>query len=189
MSQRFTARLPRWVIPSVVGAVLISFVAIYFCFMRDPHAPTAIVVTACHDMAPGMRRITADFGTGFDVPEKTFSIHAGVQDMPPERAYTVTLRGSTGYIAISHDDADLKVLKDNLPVFSRRVKAKNNGTGKERSVGTDRWGYRKSGERWRYVAFSSGDAVGYLPTPPKEAVLLDQVISSACLLPAQHSQK
>lgn len=101
--------------------------------------------------------------------------------MPPGRTHLVTLRNSTAYIAILPDDGSWKELKGALPAFSRPVYARSTYSGKERAVGTDRWGYRKAGERWRYVAFSSGDAVVYLPTSLKEASLLDQVVSSACL--------
>lgn len=184
MNQNFLLRLPRWLIPAVVGVVLVSSVVFYLFLMRDPHAPTAIVISACRDVAPGMRRISADFGTHFDVSEKTLAVDARIQDMPPGRFYVVTLGDSAADMVIGHDDGIWGDLKNTFPVFSRHIKERNIRTAKGRSVGTDRWGYLKSGERWRYVAFSSGDAVGYRPTPPKEASLLDKVISSACVLPA-----
>jgi hypothetical protein len=189
VNKSFLARLPKWLIPSVVGTVLISLVPIYFYVTSDPHTPPAIVVSACGDVPAGARRITAGYGTQIDVPEDAFVVRSKLQDMPPGRTHFVTLRNSTAGTVMFPDDGSWKELKDDLPVFSRRVYARSTDSGKERVVGTDRWGYRKSGERWRYVAFSSGDAVGYLPTPLKEAILLDQVISSACLLPYPNSSK
>jgi hypothetical protein len=125
--------------------------------------------------------MTAGYGAQIDAPEDAFVVKSGLQDMPPGKTYTVTLRNSTANIVILPDDGSWKELKGALPVFSRPVYTRSIQSGKERAVGTDRWGYRKGGERWRYVAFSGGDAVGYLPTLLKEAGLLDQVISSACL--------
>ena len=174
-------KLPRWLIPVLVGSVLVSSTGFYLWLKRDPHAPQGIVVCACGDVPAGVRRMTAGYGTQIDAPEDAFVVKSWLQDMPPGRIHSVTLRNSTANIVILPDDGSWKELQDALPVFSRRIYARSTHSGKERVFGTDRWGYRKGGERWRYVAFSSGDAVGYLPTPLKEAGLLDQVISSACL--------
>ncbi|SRR6266852_3924963 len=179
--QKLRLNLPKWLILALVGVAVVSSVVLYLLFNRDPHAPPAIVVSACGDAPAGVRRMTVGYGTLIDAPEDAFVVKSWLQDMPPGRIHLVTLRNSTAYLAILPDDGSWKELKGVLPVFSRRVYAGSTHSGKERAVGTDRWGYRKGGERWRYVAFSSGDAVGYLPTPLKEAGLLDQVISSACL--------
>lgn len=177
-------KLPKWIIPAVTGVVLVSSIVFYLLLMRDPHAPPAIVVSACGEVAAGMRRITSDFGTQFDVSEKTFTINVGTQDMPPGRFYVVTLRDSATNTVMGHDDGIWEDFKNTFPTFSRHIKERNVRAANERSVGRDRWGYLKSGARWRYVAFSSGDAVGYRPAPPKEAILLDQVINSACRMSA-----
>lgn len=187
MNRRFMASLPKWVIPGVAGALLISFAAVYFFLTRDRHAPPAIVVSACRDVAPGVHRIAASYGTHFDVSEKAFAVHSGVQDMPPGRVFIISSRDTTAKIMIVPNDDSWRALKNNLPAFSRPVKERNVRTGKESSFGVDHWGYLKSGERWRYVAFSGGDAAGYPPTPLNETVFLDQVISSACFLPVQNS--
>ena len=178
--QRLRLNWPKWLIPALVVVAVVSSVVLYLLFKRDLHAPLAIVVSACGDARAGVRRMTVGYGTQIDAPEDAFVVKSWLQDMPPGRIHSVTLRNSSANIVILPDDGSWKELKGALPVFSRRVYAKSTHSGKERAVGMDRWGYRKGGERWRYVAFSRGDAVGYLPTPLKEAGLLDQVISSAC---------
>jgi hypothetical protein len=178
--ERLRQTLPKWLIPALVVVAVVSSVVLYLLFKRDLHAPLAIVVSACGDAPAGVRRMTVGYGTQIDAPEDAFVVKSWLQDMPPGRIHSVTLRNSSANIVILPDDGSWKELKGALPVFSRRVYAKSTHSGKEREVGMDRWGYRKGGERWRYVAFSRGDAVGYLPTPLKEAGLLDQVISSAC---------
>jgi hypothetical protein len=175
---------PKWAIPAVLGVVLVSSVAIYLLSLRSsrvPSVPPAIVVSACPDLAPGLRRITSDFGTRFDVLDKAFTVHAGARDMPPGMLYVVKLKDADANVVVWHDDNVFRDLKTAFPVFSEHVEERNIRTTKERLVGTDRWGYLKSGERWRYVRFSSGDAAGYGPTLPKEASMLDQVVGSACL--------
>jgi hypothetical protein len=179
--QNLMLKLPRWLTSALAGSVLVSSIVFYLWPMCDPHAPPAIVVSACGDVPGGVRRMSAGYGTQIDAPEDAFVVKSTLQEMPPGRIHSVTLRNSNANIAILPDDGSWKELKDALPVFSRPIYARGTHSGKERAVGMDRWGYRKGGERWRYVAFSSGDAVGYLPTPLKEASLLDQVISSACL--------
>ena len=178
--ERLRQTLPKWLIPALVVVAVVSSVVLYLLFKRDLHAPLAIVVSACGDAPAGVHRMTVGYGTQIDAPEDAFVVKSWLQDMPPGRIHSVTLRNSSANIVILPDDGSWKELKGALPVFSRRVYAKSTHSGKERAVGMDRWGYRKGGERWRYVAFSRGDAVGYLPTPLKEAGLLDQVISSAC---------
>jgi hypothetical protein len=172
---------PKWLIPALGGVAVVSSVLLFMLFKRDPHAPPAIVVCACGGVPAGVRRMTVGYGTQIDAPEDAFVVKSWLQDMPPGRTHLVTLRNSTASLAILPDDGSWKELQGGFPVFSRRVYARGTHVGKARAVGMDRWGYRKGGERWRYVAFSSGDAVGYLPTPLREAGLLDQVISSACL--------
>jgi hypothetical protein len=162
-----------------IAIVLISFVLFYWFRMRDPHAPAVVVVSACRDVLPNARRIKADFGTQFDVSEKAFSVKDGLQDMPPGKFYVITAKNSAAEVIIAHDDGVWEDLKKGPRTFSRRVKDPNQGTN-GKSVGTDLWGYLESGERWRYVAFPSGDAVGYRPVPLNEAIEFDQVIHSAC---------
>jgi hypothetical protein len=142
------------------------------------------VLSICQAVAPGKHRIRADFGTQFDVPEVKFSVKLGVRDMPGGELYTVTLRERAEYLMVWHDDDVFNELKNAFPVFSRHVGEDDVRTREGRIVGKDRWGNLNDGERWRYVTFSDGDAVGYRPMSPNEARSFDQVISTACLSPS-----
>jgi hypothetical protein len=182
MKQGLFRRLrTRW-IPAVVGAALVPSVLVYLFLVRTPHPPPALVMAACRDAVSGTHRIDSDFGTQFDVSEKDFTVRSGERDMPPGRLYVVTPKGRSTKIVIWHDDGIFNDLKITFPVFSEHVEERDVRIGTGRRVGTDRWGYLESRERWRYVSFSWGDAVGYWPTSPKEADMLDQVINSACFL-------
>jgi len=181
--QQFLQESPKWLIPTIVAVVVICSVATYLLSFHSPNAmsaPPAIIVSACPDLPSGMRRIKSDFGTRFDASEKTFTVDAGLRDMPPGMLYVVKLKSADANIVVWRDDDIFRNLKTAYPVFSKHVEERNIRTSTERVFGTDRWGYLQSGERWRYVRFSSGDAVGYEPTLPKQASMLDQVIGSAC---------
>ena len=161
--QQFLQESPKWANPTIV-AVLIFSVATYLLSFHSPHAmsvPPAIIVSACPDLPSGMRRIRSDFGTRFDASEKAFRVHAGLRDMPPGTLYVVKLKDADANIVVWRDDDILRNLKTAYPVFSKHVEERSIRTSTEHVFGTDRWGYLQSGERWRYVRFSSGDAVGY----------------------------
>jgi hypothetical protein len=173
---------PRWLAPVVVVILASSFV-IYMFFSRIPHVtkpPLAIAISACPAVASGVYRITSDFGIRFDASEEVFTVHAVVRDMPPGTLYVVKLKDADANMAVWSDDDIFRDLKTAYPVFSEHVEERNIRDATGRISGTDRWGYLQSGERWRYVRFSRGDAAGYKPTPPKQANLLDQVVNSAC---------
>ena len=103
------------------------------------------------------------------------------RDMPPEMLYVVTSNGDAdAKLVVSRDDGDFRDLEVAYPTFSQHVGERTMRDVEGRSFGTDRWGYLQSGERWRYVKFSTGDSVGYEPLPPRQADLLDQIVSSAC---------
>jgi hypothetical protein len=127
-----------------------------------------------------VHRITSDFGIQFDAPEKPFTVHGGLRDMPPGTLYVVQLKDSDANVMVWRDDDVFKDLKFAYPVFSEHMEERNVRDATGRIFGTDRWGYLQSGERWRYARFSTGDAVGYEPTPPRQADLLDKVVNSAC---------
>jgi hypothetical protein len=127
-----------------------------------------------------MHRIRSDFGIRFDAPEKAFTVHADLRDTPTGTLYVVKLKDTNANIVVWRDDDIFKDLKVAYPVFSEHIEERNIRDATGRIFGTDRWGYLQSGERWRYVKFSTSDAVGYEPTPPKPATLLDQVVNSAC---------
>jgi hypothetical protein len=180
--QTSSQQQPKWLTPVVVVVLASSFV-IYMYLSHSYHLtkpPLAIVISACSNITSGVQRITSDFGIRFDAPEKMFIVHAGVRDMPPGTLYLVKLRDSDANISVSGDDDIFRDLKTAYPVFSEHVDERNIRAATGRISGTDHWGYLQSGERWRYVRFSSGDAAGYKPTPPKQAKLLDQVVNSAC---------
>lgn len=178
--RKFALKFPKQPVLTVLAALILCAVAIYSFLVRDPHPPGDIVISTCRDLAPGIRRITSDFGIHFDVSERAFTVNAATNDMPPERFYVLRLKDSAAVMVIAHDDGIWDDLKNAFPVFSRRIEERTIRTANRRSIGTDHRAYLRSGERWRYVRFSTGDAVGYRPIPPKEAELFDQVIGSAC---------
>jgi hypothetical protein len=188
MNQRFMARLAKWLIPSAVGAIMISSVPIYFFFIRAPQPPPTIVLSACGEIPQGMRRVGSTFSTQFVAREKDFTFRSAARDMPPGMLSVVTLKGGSANMLIWDGGTSFdEEFNRAIPVFSAHVEERDVRTPKGRVVGKDRWGYLKSGERWRHVRFSWGDEVEYRPVSPKQARLLDQVINSACLLPAQNS--
>jgi hypothetical protein len=137
-------------------------------------------VSSCQKPAPGTHRIVSDFGTRFDVSEQAFTIETNLQDMPPGKLYVVKQKGTNANLVVWHDEDALKDLKTPFPVISEHLESRPIRTVKGRVVGEDRWGYLKSGERWRYVRFFAGDAVGYSPVPPNRTGGLDQIIGTAC---------
>ncbi len=169
---------------ALVAAV--SGLAVIACMlrMRVPRRPPALVLSACQAMAPGMKRFKASVGgPQFDVPESIFTVRAWSGDMPPGTIYTVTFKDRAEYMAVGQDDGFFNELKNAFPVFSRHVGKDNVRTREGRIVGKDSWGDLNGGDRWRYVTFPDGDAVGYRPMRPGEARLFDEVINSACLSP------
>ena len=173
----------KWPVFVVVVALFISASAIYLRFLRSHHItnpPPVIAISACPDVPSGMHRISSDFGIRFDAPEKAFTVDAALQDMPPATVYVVKLRGSKTNMVIGGDGVTFRNLETAYPVFSEHVEERKIRDATGRSFGTDRWGYLQSGERWRHVRFSTGDAAGYEPMSPKQAILFDQVVDSAC---------
>jgi hypothetical protein len=169
---------------SAFAVVLVSSSAICLFFWRSPHGlnpPEAVTISVCPDIVFGVHRVTADSGIRFAAPEKAFTVHAALRDMPPGRLYVVKLKDADAKIVVWRDDDMFRDLKVAYPVFSDQIGQRIIRDATGRNFGSDRWGYLQSGERWRYVRFSTGDAVGYEPTPPKQASLLDQVVNSACL--------
>jgi hypothetical protein len=172
----------KWLV-SIVAVILVSCLAVYLPFSRTAHVmnpPQPISISVCPDVTSGVHRITSDFGIRFDAPEKAFTVHAGPRDMPPGTLYVVQLKDAEPNMVVWRDDDIFRDLKITYPNLSKRIDQRNIRDATERIVGTDHWGYLQSGERWRYVVFSTADAAGYEPTPPKQANLLDQVINSAC---------
>ena len=174
---------PRFAGPSAIAVLFVSSSAIYLFFSRPSHVkspPQAITISRCPDVFSGVHRVTSEFGIRFDAPEETFTVHASARDMPPGTLYVIKLKDADANMMIWRDDGVFRDLKIAYPVFSEQIEERNIRDETGRNFGTDRWGYLQSGERWRYVRFSTGDAVGYEPTFPKQASLLDQVVYSAC---------
>lgn len=189
MSENPMPRLPKWLISVVVGAIVVALILLYSLPKRIPKPPSVIVVSACRDIAPGLRRVGSKnlgqslLGVQFDVPEGSFTFRSEPQDMPPGMIYAITAKGGNANMEISNGVALTfeKEINSAFPVLSRYVEERDIRSSSGNVIGKDRWGYLKSGEVWRYVRFFAGDAAGYRPVAPKEASLLDQVISSACL--------
>jgi hypothetical protein len=150
--RRGTLKPKKGLIFALLAVVLVASGMFYWSRSCDPHAPPVVVVRACRDVTAGNHRITADFGTQFDVPEKVFSVSARTHDMAPERFYVITLRNSAAnpsMLIIAHDVGVWKDLDNTPPVFSRSIKKESILGAIGRSVGMDHWGYLKNGARWR----------------------------------------
>jgi hypothetical protein len=177
----------KWLFPLAVAVLLVSGWAIHLLLRRPTHltnAPLAIAISACPDSTPGVRHIRDDFsgirGVRFDAPDDVFMVSRADRDMPPETLYVVTLKSANAKIVVSPDEDDFKDLEIANPVFSEHVEKRYIRDSTGRVFGTDSWGYLHTGERWRYIRFSTGDAVGYEPTPPNQADQLDRLVNSAC---------
>jgi hypothetical protein len=155
------------------------------CSPQVTDRPRTVTISVCPNTITVAHVLTSDLGLRFDAPEKVFTIREAQRDMPPEIAYVVTLNGrADAKLVVSPDSGDFRDLEVAYPPFSKNVEERTVQDTKGRNFGTDRWGHLQNGERWRYVKFTTGDRVGYGPLSPREADLLDQVVSSACLLPA-----
>jgi hypothetical protein len=183
MKQYFSPKLRGWPIAAIVAGILIfSVLVIHFVHVQAAYQPPgAITLSLCQPVPPGAHRISSDFGTRFDVPEALFTVRGTVRDMPGGTLYVVTLRNREENMLIWRDDDIFRELKNAFPVFSERVEEQPIRDRNGQVIGKDRWGYLKSGERWRYVTFLAGDALGYRPYAPEQAHLFDQIISSACI--------
>lgn len=152
--------------------------------MRTFAPPQAVVLSACRSVEPGMQRIKGDFGVQFDIPMAKFSVEQGSLDMPPEEVFLIALKEDGAKMMVAtryYDDfRDFQGLAGAFPLFSRHVGEREVRFADGRVAGGDRWGELKSGERWRYVTFHSGDAAGYRPVPLGDARWFDQVLGSAC---------
>ena len=180
MKPKFLQNLHAWIIVSALGLVLIFSVLLYLFCKNIPYPPRAVVLSVCRSSTNGVRRIQANFGTQFDVSQSLFTVEAGMRDMPPGTLYVVTLKNGRNNMVVWQNDEIFSELKSGVsnPVGERQIRSTNGII-----VGEDRWGYLNDGDRWRYVRFFIGDAVGYQPVSPRQAALFDQIISSACVSP------
>lgn len=182
----------RWLVFAVAGVVLISAVLVLVPLARRPQPPATLIVSACRDPVPTIQRVGSGNAAAisrvyFDVPER-FSIHSGTPDMAIGTYHLVTLKDGSSNLEIGFGSLSLdRELNAAFPVFSVHVEERDVRTPGGRVIGKDRWGFLKSRERWRIVRFSGGDEIGYRPVGAKEAMLFDQVVRSACLIPAAAS--
>jgi hypothetical protein len=132
-----------------------------------------------------MRRVAEDLDIKFDVPEAVFAFDSGrtrMTDSPLPAIYVVTVKNrSMNSMQISNwflpFEWDSKIA---WPVFSEHMEERDVRNIYGNVLGKERWGYFKTGDRWRLIKFAGKEEVGYPPMPLKEAQLFDQVISSAC---------
>jgi hypothetical protein len=130
------------------------------CSGEITNPPQAVAVSVCPDLNSGIHRIPSDFGIRFDASDKVFMVHEALRDMPPGMMYVVKLRDGDAHIVVWRDDDIFRDLKNAYPIFSKHIEERTIHDATGRNFGTDRWGYLQTGERWRYVKFSTGDAVG-----------------------------
>jgi hypothetical protein len=154
----------------------------------DQDPPHALRVSVCSDNGGNARRITADGGVQFELPDNTYIASRASRDMPPGTMIVVKLKTDDGSLVVWHDDDFSRDLKVAYPVFSIKTGQSDIVTARSGKFGTDRWGYLETGERWRYVVFSSGDAAGYKPTLAEHADALDLVLASACVSRGRNSR-
>jgi hypothetical protein len=169
-------------IAAVAGAALAgAFVLREHSAMRPPEK---ITVNSCRAVPSNMIRTDSDFGIALDAPSSEFAVRSASSDMPPGTRRRITSIHGSGYLLVWRDDAVLFFdLKSAFPVMSEKTGTRNVTNTLRATVGTDTWGYLEDGERWRYVTFRTGTAVGYRPLPPAQADALDQILSSACFAP------
>lgn len=170
-----------------VVAISVAVVCVYFFSRRFPHAPRAIVVYPCRDLTPGMRRVGSNSSDepikiSVNVPEEGLKVHSISQDMPPQDVYVIEAKnGDKDLMEISDGPLTFSgELTSTWPVFSANAEERDVTTASGQVVGKDRWGYLRSGERWRYVRFSLGTEIGYRPESESKAQLWDGITNSAC---------
>jgi hypothetical protein len=178
------------------AAAIISSLSILilWCSKQASEPPTPGTISMCLDSSVTVDWLLTDFDLRFHVPAHTLSfrsipkpavtIHLGHKDMPPSNTYVVSLNGyAPARLWISSDSRMFRDLEISYPTFSETKGHRVLRDSLGRSFGTDSWGYLRSGERWRYVSFSTGGYAGYLPLPTNQADKLDDAINSACFSP------
>ena len=162
----------------------------YWLRSRGPARPATVTLSVCKAVAPGMQRLGAGrMRTAFDVSDRDFTTRVVSRDMPPGLEYVVAnKRDSAELLFVSDSEVPTaKELGSAFPTFSEHVEERDVRNSVGVVIGKDRWGYLKSGDRWRLVRFAWGEEVGYRPTPARTAVMWDQVIRTACLSPDPNS--
>jgi len=79
----------KWSTPWVFAALLtalicaVSIYVLFFPLGKNQLAPAVPVISACKELAPGMRRIGNRYGIQFDVPKNEFTFGEGRSDAGP----------------------------------------------------------------------------------------------------------
>jgi hypothetical protein len=186
MRQERSTGFPVWTVFAISTAIFIAAALVYFFSARSPTpVPPVFVISVCRPLAAGRRRIGSNRTIQFDIPESGFKVSSEMYDMPPGQwLFGIRLKDGTANLEMSDGKIpSARELESALPVFSEHVEKRDIYGSQGNRIGDDRWGYLKSGERWRYIKFVWGDEVGYRATRIDKAKVLDQVITSACVLP------
>lgn len=179
------------VVPSIAAICAVSF---YLFPRRDGllnplRAPVPSRVSACKDLGPGMRRIGATsrdrYMLQFDVPVDQVRIHEDATDAPPLKyGFGIRPRNSESDLEISYGPQSNDVVIGGERAATPHIVKRIVVDDQERSVGDDDWGYLDPERRWRRVRFRGWVQAEYQFVNERDATLFDQIISSACLLPA-----
>jgi len=181
----------KWSTPWVFAALLtalicaVSIYVLFFPLGKNQLAPAVPVISACKELAPGMRRIGNRYGIQFDVPKNEFTFGEGRSDAGPlVGGFDLSTKNGHSLLVISTRRPLENVAIDPVRVMSKHVEKRTILDDKGLPIGEDNWGYLSSGERWRKVQFQGMVAARYSLVSETEARLFDQVINSACFLPA-----
>jgi hypothetical protein len=138
----FLRALPKWLIPIVMGSALVSSVSIYLFLARSATGTRPRAVWLSRHSPRGCNRINSDFATPFGAPEKDFTVHSGLRDLPGT-LYVVTLKRRSANIVIWHGGGDeiFRELNFAFPVFSEHVEDRDVRAVKGTLAGKDHWGY------------------------------------------------
>jgi hypothetical protein len=135
-----------------------------------------------------MRRIGNSSGVQFDVPAKDFAIGEGWSDTPPfTHGFGLGLKDGKSLMNIELEKPLDNMAVDPIRVFSAHIERRSVFDDKGQVIGEDNWGYLTTGERWRNIHFRGRVAVKYGLVSQSDAQLFDQIINSACILPAPTS--
>jgi len=181
----------------VISAALIAVAAICALAVysrelkrRASYAPSMVSVSECKAVSAGMRRIDMrriDTKTElqFDVAMEGIVVHTGCTDAPPLTCgATITLRDDpSARLNIGYSDFSNPAGIDSLSTFSEHEEQREIHDAEGRVVGREKWGYLKTGERWRRVHFRRESVTAeYGFTKRKSAERFDQIIGSVCFL-------
>ena len=184
----------------LVIVVLLACVAyLEFVPRQKPRVPAVSVVPNCGKLKPKMKRI-GDYGLQFDVPVSDFKLKEALFDTPtPKHEYGIRPTNGASELAISwYEEHDFEGTPE-IPalMFSGYFEKRRIIGDQGKVIGEDDWGRWDRDERWRRVYFWGGIAAdygsrnegelhsySYGSVHEKDAILFDEIISSACRVPA-----